>query len=227
MRIRHIFFTAALLVATELSAQNKKELVDSLEVLREKIEFNPDSLDLRLKKASLNIELGQWEYAKYEYDTVLKYAPNNLAALFYRAYVNMKMRRYTFSRSDYNRLLTIVPGNYEARLGLAVLNQREGRYTEALDILNRMVSDFPDSAAVYAARADIEKGRQMYEMAELDYAEAMKRDAGNTDYILMRADALICLGRKREAEVHLNTLVSKGIPRGSLKDYYKRCRKKK
>lgn len=227
MRTRLLLFTAALLLTLTAQAQTKKQLADSLDVVKEQIEFNPDSLDLRLKKASLNIQLGQYEYAKYEYDLVLRMAPTNLAALFYRAYVNMKMRRYTFARSDYDKLLTIVPGNYEARLGLAVLNQREGKYTEALDILNRMTSDFPDSAAVYAARADIEKGQEMYELAELDYAEAVRRDPQNTDYVLLRADILIRMGRRREASATLDTLVRMGIPRGSLKDYYKRCREKK
>ena len=225
MRIRLLLF--ALILTAAAQAQTKKQLTDSLEVVKEQIEFNPDSVDLRLKKASLNIQLGQYEYAKYEYDLVLRMAPTNLAALFYRAYVNMKMRRYTFARSDYNKLLTIVPGNYEARLGLAVLNQREGKYTEAIDIINRMTSDFPDSAAVYAARADIEKDKEMYELAELDYAAAMQRDPQNSDYILSRADVLIRMGRKREAQTHLDALVRIGIPRGSLKDYYKRCREKK
>lgn len=222
--MHRIFLIFALFVSLSLQAQTNKELKDSLDVIKEQIEFNPDSVDLHLKKASINMQLAQWEYAKFEYDLVLRISPNNLAALFYRAYVNMRMRRYTFARSDYNRLLTIVPGNYEALLGLAVLNQREGRYTDAVDILNRMTSEFPDSAEVYAARADIEKINNMYELAELDCAEAMKRDADNQDYILMRADLLILLDRKREARTYLDMLVKKGVPKSSLKKYYSRCK---
>lgn len=222
--MRKLLILISLYSVLTISAQTKKELVDSLEVLKEQIEYTPDSLDLHLKKASINIQLGQWEYAKYEYDMILKMYPNNLSALFFRAYVNMRMRRYTFSRSDYNKLLTIVPGNYEARLGLALLNQREGRYTDALDILNRMTSDFPDSATVYAARGDIERENKMYELAEIDYTAAMQRDEGNSDYVLLRADILIRLGRKREAKVMLDNLVKLGIPRASLKEYYNKCR---
>ena len=225
--MHRVLLILMLLMSLASQAQTTKELKDSLDVLKEQIEFNPDSADLHLKKASINIQLGQWEFAKFEYDMVLRRYPDNLAALFYRAYVNMRMRRYTFARSDYNRVLTIVPGNYEALLGLAILNQREGRHTDALDILNRMTSEFPDSAEVYAARAEIEKENEMYELAELDYAEAMRRDDGNQDYILMRADILIRLGKKREAAEHLDRLVRMGIPRASLKDYYKRCKIKK
>lgn len=223
--MRNFVLLAALVMAVTVPAQTKKELKDSLDVLKEQIEYTPDSADLHLKKASINIQLGQWEYAKFEYDMVLRNYPNNPAALFYRAYVNMRMRRYGFARADYNRLLTIVPGNYEALLGLAVLNQREGRNTDALDILNRMTSEFPDSAAVYAARADIEKENKMYELAEMDYASAMRLDEDNQDYILMRADVMIHLGKKREAMKYLDMLVRRGVPRASLKEYYRRCKK--
>ncbi len=224
--MRRIFLLASVVLSMAVSAQTKQDLKDSLEVLKEQIEFAPDSADLHLKKAGVNVQLGQWEYAKFEYDIVLKHEPNNLAALFYRAYVNMRMRRYTFARADYERLLAIVPGNYGAQLGLAVLNQREGRNTDAIDILNRMTSDFPDSAEVYAARADIEKSMEMYELAELDYAEAMKRDEDNSDYILQRADVLIKMGRKREAKSFLDILVRVGVPKASLREYYAKCRNK-
>lgn len=223
--MRRLLLLAAVVFAITTSAQTKQELMDSLEVMKEKIEFNPDSADLHIKKASLNMQLGQWEYAKFEYDMVLNRYPDNIAALFYRAYVNMRMRRYTFARADYDRLLTIVPGNYEALLGLAVLNQREGKFTDAIDVLNRMTSEFPDSAEVYAARADIEKGMEMYEMAEMDYAEAMKRAPGNSDYILLRADILIRMGRKRDARKYLDILVREGTPKASLRDFYDRIKK--
>ena len=219
---RHVIMLLSVLLSLSSLAQTKEELKDSLDVLKEQLSFAPDSVELRLRKASINIQLSQWEYAKYEYDMVLNINPRNLAALFYRAYVNMRMRRYTFARADYDRVLTIVPGNYEALLGLAILNQREGKYTDAIDILNRMTSNFPDSAAVYAARADIEKTKEMYELAELDYTEAMRRDPNNQDYILSRADILIRLSRHRDAKKLLDLLVKQGIPKASLKEYYDR-----
>ena len=67
----------------------------------------------------------------------------------------------------------------------------------------------------------------MFELAELDYAEAVKRDADNQDYILSRADILITLGKRRDAMALLDNLVRMGVPKGLLKTYYKRCKTKK
>ena len=56
-------------------------LRDSLKVATEALNYHPDSLDLRLKKASWNVQLGEWDYAKGEYDKVLAQEPNNISVL--------------------------------------------------------------------------------------------------------------------------------------------------
>ncbi|MBP8686750.1 MAG: hypothetical protein KBH76_04005, partial [Prevotella sp.] len=95
-----------------ISAQNTDNpFRDSLRIASNELSFHPDSVDLRLKKASWNIQLHEWNYAKDEYDLILKFNPRNLSALLYRAYVNVQLLRYNFARLDYQNLLTIVPGN--------------------------------------------------------------------------------------------------------------------
>ena len=96
-----------------VSAQNYQALRDSLSKATEALSYKPDSLDLRLKKAGWNILLEQWQYARDEYDFVLKQDPNNIAALFYRAFVNEKQKRYNFARLDYENLIKIVPYQLE------------------------------------------------------------------------------------------------------------------
>ena len=93
------------------------------------MQYYPDSVDLRLKKARWNMELEEWARAKDEYDIVLRIDPTNIAALYFRAFANEKMGRYNFARLDYENLLSYVPGNFEAQLGLALLNQKDKHYT--------------------------------------------------------------------------------------------------
>ena len=111
--------------ANIMFAQTRQQLRDSLSAASEALSFHPDSLNLRLRKASWNVQLEEWQYARYEYDYVLRRDPNNLAALFYRAFVNEQQKRYKFARLDYEHLLSLVPGNFEATLGLALLNQKD------------------------------------------------------------------------------------------------------
>lgn len=205
-------------------AQSESPLRDSLMKASETLEYHPDSIDLRLRKAAWNIELKEWQAAKNEYDYILGRQPDNIAALYYRAYCNDRLHRYNFARLDYQNLLTIVPGNFEARLGLALLNEKDHHYTEALDGINQLVTVYPDSAVAWAARAGIEKERGMNELAEYDYSEAIKRDKDNKDFILNRADLRITLKKYVDARKDLDLLVKLGTPKPALKEWYSKLK---
>lgn len=205
-------------------AQDDRVFRDSLKIASERLAYHPDSLDLRLRKASFNLQLRQWEYVKTEYDYVLDRNPSNIAALYYRAYVNEQLRRYAFARIDYENLLRIVPGNFEAQLGLALLNQKDCRYTEAYNQINHLVEQFPDSAVAYAARGGIEAERKMYELAEYDYTEALKRSSNN-DWLLARANQRIFLKKYAAAREDLDQLVRQGTSRAALKEWYAKLKR--
>lgn len=213
------FILSLLLCTTSVFAQ--KELRDSLDAAVKALAFHPDSIDLRLKKASWNVELQQWEYARGEYDYVLKMEPQNIAALYYRAFVLEKLGKYKFARADYESVLAIVPGNYEAQLGLALLNQKDKHYTEALDMLNTLCERHPEHSEVFAARAGVEKERKLYTLAEYDFAKAIAMEPDNTNYRLSRVDVLLLMKRKKEAREELDQLVRMGVSRFALKKLYK------
>ncbi len=225
MAMRHAFipFIATALLVWPLAqghAQSREAMRDSLLKASEQLEYHPDSIDLRLRKARWNMELEEWATAKGEYDKVLGVNPANIAALYYRAYCNDRLGRYNFARLDYQNLLTLVPGNFEACLGLALLNEKDHHYTEALDGINQLVAAHPDSAIAWAARAGIESERGMKELAAYDYGEALKRDPDNKDYLLARADLNISLGNAIEARHDLDRIVKLGTPKAALKEWY-------
>lgn len=205
-------------------AQQREALRDSLKKATAALEYHPDSVDLRLKKAAWNLQLEQWQYAKDEYDRVLGEDQDNIAALYYRAFANQKLGRYNFARLDYEHLLQRVPGHFSALLGLALLNQKDKHHTEALNQINLLVSQHGDSAVAYAARAGIEVELGMLELGEYDYSEAIKRDQKNTDYLLNRAELRIQLGKTEKAREDLDRLVSLGVPRPALKNWYRRLK---
>ena len=214
----------ALLYATYTSAQTYEQLCDSLEAATKMLRKSPESIDLRLRKASWNIMLEQWAYAKEEYDRILFRDSTNVAALYYRAYTNERLHRYKFARKDYESMLTIVPGNFNGLLGLALLNQKDMHYTEAMNNINQLVQLYPDSAVAYAARAGMEVERKMYELADYDFTEAIKRDNKNADYYISRADVRILLGNVRKAREDLDMAVRLGMPRPALAEMYARCK---
>ena len=205
-------------------AQTRKEWRDSLETLSASLKKDPNNIDLRLRKAEADIQLEQWDYALAEYGRILRADEKNLAALFFRAYVHEKQHHYGQAKADYDAFLAIEPLHLEARLGLAHVLQKMGRKQDTTDELNHIVQMFPDSAVAYAARAAFETEQQQYDVAVYDWGEAVRLKPDNVDYTISKVDVLLRLGRKREAREALDALVSKGTPRGLLKEWYDRIK---
>ena len=203
-------------------AQSNQEWRDSLNILNQQIAQSPYSADLHMRKAAINLELQQWEFAVDEYKTVLQHDENNLTALFYRAYAYTHLRRYDLAKNDYNDLLLIVPTHMEARIGLSYVYQLMGKRNDALDLLNIVVEQHPDSIAGYVARASLETDMQRYETALYDWEEVIKREPDHTDYRLSYIDVLIRLGRNEAARRELDRLAGRGVNQGILRDFSSR-----
>lgn len=134
-----------LLLAIGMQAQSNQEWRDSLNAINQQIARSPYSVGLHLRKAAINLELQQWEFAIDEYKSILRHDEKNLTALFYRAYAYTHMRRYDLAKNDYNDILLEKPTHMEARLGLAYVYQLMGKRNDALDLLNIVVEQHPDS----------------------------------------------------------------------------------
>lgn len=224
LRVLILSFIIYQLSISHAVAQNWR---DSLSVLQKQIATSPWSTDLHLRKAAVNLELQQWQYAIDEYGLILQREAQNPAALFYRAYASMHLRRYDVARRDYEELLSIFPRHMEARLSLAYVLQQMGRMTDAMDHLNIVVEQRPDSVAGYVARASLERELKLNDAALYDWREAIAREPRNADYVVSAVEVLLFQNRSSEARRELDAAVKRGIPRGLLHQWYERCKKKK
>ena len=224
LRTLIILLIASLSGVLHVKGQNSQQWRDSLAVINKQISQNPYSSDLYLRKAAVNIELQQWEYAHKTYSDILTKEPNNHAALFYRAFVNGKMRRYDLAGSDYETFLTLAPTNIEARLGLAYSLQKRGKRLEALDQYNTIVEQHPDSAVAYASRACLEEEMVLLDAALFDWEKAIALNSSNNDYILSKANLLLKMGKKQKARECLDVLLDRGVARADIEELLKACR---
>lgn len=208
-------------------AQSNQEWRDSLNVLNQQIAQSPNSVDLHLRKAAVNLELQQWEFAVDEYKTILRHDEKNLTALFYRAYAYTHLRRYDLAKNDYNDILLEKPTHLEARLGLSYVYQLMGKRNDALDLLNIVVEQHPDSVAGYVARASLETDMQRYDEALYDWEQVTRLDPNNSDYQLSYIDVLIRMGKNEVARRELDKLTGRGVSQGALREYYMRLKIKR
>lgn len=229
MLIKKLFLTILIYVTmaaspVEAQVNNSQHWRDSLAVLNDLIRREPLSVDLRLRKAAVNIELNQLDYAAEEYGRVLELDPDNLTALYFRAYVYNQERKFDLARNDYEAILSRVPRHFEAQLGLAMVKRQMGRTAEVADELNQLVQMFPDSAMAYAARAGFEVEQNQWELSLYDWDEAIRLDPDNTELVVSKVNALLLLKRKKEARELLNALIAKGVPGAALREWIERCR---
>lgn len=200
-------------------------LRDSLAMATAALEQHIDSVDLRLRRAACYVDLKQWEDAKSDYDYILDRHPGNPAALFFRAFVNERLGRNHFARLDYLNLLKVAPTSFEGKLCFALFNDRHDHHTEAMDQINLLIEQHPDSAVVYAARAEMENDRKQYALAEYDYTEALKRDPTNTEYLFQRALCALAQSHYSTARHDFETLIALGVPRHELEPFYEEAMK--
>lgn len=216
--------SASLLWSADTIAQTPQKWRDSLATLNKQIEQTAYSSDLYLRKAAVNIELQQWEYALETYSDILRKEPGNLAALYYRAFVNGKMRRYDLAIDDYRKFLGISPSHLEARLGLAYTLIKTGKRNDALDQYSLAIEQHPDSAVTYASRACLEEEMKHYETALYDWDKAIALQPANNDYLLSKANILIKMEKKEDARKCLGELLRRGVARADLEELLRLCR---
>ena len=206
------------------SSLTQKEWRDSLSVLNRQIMSSEYSSDLYLRKAAVNLELQQWDYAIETYNDILRREPSNPAALFYRGYANGKMRRYELAANDYRSFLKVAPENIDGMLALAFICIKQGKNKEAMDNYNRIIEIFPDHSVAYASRALLESQDGFLDAALMDWDKAIEYDAKNIDYLVSKADLLIRMNRKADARRTLDEAVKKGASRGQLQEYYNKVK---
>lgn len=224
-----------LLFVASVNAQTQQELRDSLSMINRLIEQHPMAYKLKLRKAALNIEFGEWEYALDEYTKVLEIVPDNPTALYYRGFVYQHLRRFADARRDYERLLLIEPQNEHAMMGLVLTNLEDNHITEAFDGANRMVEMFPSSAQAYAVRAEVERHENMISPAledirkaiEIEDVEVQKKypvtvDDDITAYQLTAFELYMQQKDHKAARGCLDYLIKNGVPRAYLNNYFTR-----
>ena len=93
-----------------------------------------------------------------------------------------------------------------------------------MDQINQLVESYPNKATAYVARANIERERKMYSLAEYDFTQAIQLEPEVTDHLVNRADVRLLMGNYEGAKADLDLLVKKGIAKAALQDFYKRLK---
>lgn len=228
--MRNLLLSISLLLSLSAHSQQKEEGVGvsalSPTPQQEEIVVNDPyaglTIEQRFDKAADYIDDNKWQAAKDIYDNILHMSPENFRALYFRAYTNERLYHFGLARADYDAILKKEPENYHALTGRAILNEKDSHHTEALDDANLLVEQYPDSVQAWVVRADIEEKQGHLSLAEFDYLQAYQLNPTKREYILQAVDLQLRQKKKEDAKRTLDNLVKAGVPKNSLKHYYKK-----
>lgn len=184
----------------------------------------PRAVPILLNRATVYMELGKTDRAYVDYCQVLDGDRLNVEALSMRAYIYVVRRDYKAARVDYNRLLEIEPANYNARLGLVTLNQKEKKFSEAIDIIGKLLVEYPQDAALYVARADVEMDMEHVDLALIDLEEAIRLAPDSPDAFLLRGELYLSQKKKVLAKQDFEKAIQLGVPQSDLFQQMQQCR---
>lgn len=202
------------------SQGNNKGAIDSYSAA---IRQYPDNTVFISTRASLYLRLKNYKMAISDYTTVIGLNPSDTEAYAYRGYAYSKTRELDKAKADFKTVTEKDPNNFMAAFSSAVVERMMGHDSEALTLLTLLIERFPDKAAPYVIKAEMESEKGLKELAIIDFSNAIKIEP-NKDYYLQRARLYLELQQKHLARQDFEKAIEWGVPRQLLADELKKCR---
>jgi aromatic-L-amino-acid/L-tryptophan decarboxylase len=151
-----------------------------LQRIEKQLGSDPNSIDLRFRRAFLLSDLGRLEDARNDYIKILEYEPRHLAALNNLGNVLVATRHRKAARIAYSEAVKSYPGDPMSRVNLGNLLLEEGeqlaahgRRQEALEIRQEARAHFQQALRVRAGSPQVHEGlyhalRELGEEQEAD-----------------------------------------------------------
>lgn len=152
-------------------AQKNYEL--ALKDMDEAVKLQPRFAGYFINRAYLRYMLDDYFGAMADYDYAVALDPLNETAYFNRGLLRAEVRDNDKAINDFTKVVELNSDNKMARYNRSVLYADTRQWDKALDDLNSVIEAYPDFAALYFTRSDInrQRGGHMKE-AEADYYKA-------------------------------------------------------
>ncbi len=183
----------------------------------------PDNTVFLSARAGLYLRMENYKRAASDYTTIIGLNPTDIGAYAYRGYAYSKTRELDKAKADFRTVTEKDPNNFMAALGSAVVERQMGHDSEALSLLALLIERFPDKAAPYAIRAEMEIEKDRNELAIIDLSNAIRIEP-QKDYYLKRGSLYLELRQKHLARQDFEKAIELGVPRQLLADELKKCR---
>lgn len=165
------------------------------------LDMMPSNLTALYYRGYVNQHMKRYNFARQDYETLLKYEPSNEHALMGLVLTNLADSHTTEAYDGANRLVTMFPESPSSYSVRADVEQGLGMVDAAIDDLEKAIT--LESSCV---------------------GSTLTMDDDMVTYKLAVSELYLSKGEKGKARKSLDYLVQRGIAKASLYDYYVRAK---
>jgi tetratricopeptide (TPR) repeat protein len=153
---------------------NQGNLDGVVTALKQAIEFDDNTLGLRLYLAEALMQLGRVDEAVFYLEDIIIDDPDSIAAHRMLGDVLLEQGQLLRAADEFRRLTELMPGSEEPMLLLVQTQARLGKSVDAIDTLKRFVAEHPESFRSHYALARMYRQIDLTTSAEKEYRKVIE-----------------------------------------------------
>lgn len=158
-----------------------------------------DSPQVRLEKAHIQKERGNFEEAIALYDAAIALLPENTDAHYSRGDCYRQLGLFDKAVTDFDACLKIDPQLHGARNDKGICLAESGQFAAAVDVFSEVIQQDPTDAQAYRNRALSLYHQQKFEAAVADYDQSLRHNGDDPETWFQKGNAVRALTRLPEA----------------------------
>ncbi|MDE5694148.1 MAG: tetratricopeptide repeat protein, partial [Duncaniella sp.] len=157
----------------DIAIHSDKNYASALEDMNHAIKLQPKYAGYFINRAYLRYMTDDFQGAFADYDYALQLEPQNTTALFNRGLLRAEVHDNNKAIADFSTVLSLDDLDYKALYNRAMLLAEIEDYDGALRDMNKVIDAFPEFAAAYFLRYDINRRKGDMHAATRDYDRSL------------------------------------------------------
>ena len=161
------------LMRADIAINSDKNYASALEDMNHAIKLQPKYAGYFINRAYLRYMTDDFQGAFADYDYALQLDPQNTTALFNRGLLRAEVHDTNKAIADFTSVLALDSKDYKTIYNRSMLLAEIGDFRSALNDLDQVIEAFPDFAAAYFMRYDINRRKGDMQAAKADYDKSL------------------------------------------------------
>ena len=147
---------------------------------------HPESAFILHQRAGLLMEMGKWDDARVDYNTILMVDSLDIEALYNRGVLKLEMKDMTGAQKDFEVAAQHGEFSPYGLLGKALIHRLNKEWGEAEKIYTSILNEYPQMTDIYLKRAECYLHLDQLSRLSADLQEVASTEFANPTYYFLR-----------------------------------------